>query len=84
MDNFFLSAWLDTLPLSEYHTRMENNDTISIENGEAIWVWCSIHELWESGWFYLSQRGDGRHYAQADGITYVLNSEDIHELAGDF
>ncbi len=57
---------------------------IALEPGESIWVWCSIHESWESGWNYVSERGDGRHYAKADGITYIVETHNIHELAGDF
>ena len=59
-------------------------ETIALQPGESIWVWDSIHELWESGWNYVSERGDGRHYAKADGITYIIETHNIHELAGDF
>ena len=76
--------WLgvDTLPLWEYHTRMET--IIALQPGESIWVWCSIHEEWADGWTYVSETGDGRHYAKADGITYIVPTENIYELAGDF
>lgn len=52
----------------------------AIAPGEPISVWCSIHESWDSDWTYVSERGDGRHYAKSDGIVYIVESSNILEL----
>jgi len=61
-----------------YNVRMTT--LLAIAPGESISVWCSIHESWDSDWTYVSERGDGRHYAKSDGIVYIVESSNILEL----
>ena len=56
---------------------------LCLEPDTNIQVWDSLTEEWDnwSNWLYVSPRGDGRHYARADGITYIVSTSDIYELS---
>ena len=57
---------------------------LCLEPDTNIQVWDSLSEEWDhwSNWIYVSPSGDGlTHFAQADGITYLVPTCDIYELS---